>query len=133
MADRRSLWMFGLESEEPGYKQRVETAAVLSARLGVELVAPRIPSVEDLELRRPQISPPESLSGFCRQDNWDRAYHSYGNDRTLHGPFGRYPNPPDVVAHPRSEVELEAVLEWCAGAGYCTIPYGGGSSVVGGV
>jgi alkyldihydroxyacetonephosphate synthase len=38
-----------------------------------------------------------------------------------------------VVAHPRSEAELEAVLEWCAGGGHCTIPYGGGSSVVGGV
>ncbi len=38
-----------------------------------------------------------------------------------------------MVAHPRDEAELEAVLEWCAGNGYCTIPYGGGSSVVGGV
>ena len=37
------------------------------------------------------------------------------------------------MAHPRNEVELEAVLEWCAANGYCTIPYGGGSSVVGGV
>jgi len=125
--------MFGLESEEPSYEQRVETAAALSSRLGVELVAPRIPAVDELELRPPRISPPLRLSPFCRQDNWERAYHSYGNDRTLHGPFGRYPNPPDVVAHPRDEAELEAVLEWCSDSGYCTIPYGGGSSVVGGV
>lgn len=133
MEERRSLWMFGLESEEPGYEQRVEAAAAISKRLGVELVAPRIPKAEDLELRPPRITPPDKLSGFCRQDNWDRAYHSYGSDRTLHGPFGRYPNPPDLVAHPRDEVEMEAVLEWCADNGYCTIPYGGGSSVVGGV
>ncbi len=133
MAPRRSLWMFGLESEEPSYEQRVEMAATLSRDLGVELVAPRIPTAEHLELREPRISPPERLSGFCRQDNWDRAYHSYGHDRTLHGPLGHYPNPPDVVAHPRNEVELEAVMEWCAAGGYCTIPYGGGSSVVGGV
>ena len=115
MGDRRSLWMFGLESEEPSYEHRVEMAAILSRGLGVPLVAPRIPTAEDLELRPPRISPPERLRGFCRQDNWDRAYHSYGNDRTLHGPFGDYPNPPDVVAHPRNEVELEAVLDWCAG------------------
>ena len=133
MGDKRSLWMFGLESEEPSYDQRVERAAALSRELGVDLVAPRIPKAEDLELRPPRIRPPHGLSGFCRQDNRDRAYHSYGNDRSLHGPFGRYPNPPDVVAHPHDEAELEAVLEWCAGNGYCTIPYGGGSSVVGGV
>lgn len=125
--------MFGLESEEPGYEQRAETAAAISKRLGVELVAPRIPRAEDLELRRPRITPPGRLSGFCRQDTWDRAYHSFGYDRTLHGPFGRYPNPPDVVAHPRDEDDLEAVLEWCSRNSYCTIPYGGGSSVVGGV
>jgi alkyldihydroxyacetonephosphate synthase len=133
MGERRSLWMFGLESEEPSYEQRVETAADLSRRLGVELVAPRIPAAEELELRPPRISPPERLSELCRQGNWERAYHSYGNDRTLHGPFGRYPNPPDVVAHPRDETQLEAVLEWCSDNGYCTIPYGGGSSVVRGV
>ena len=73
------------------------------------------------------------LTGFCRQDTWERAYHSYGYDRTDHAVFGRYPNPPDVVAHPRSEAELEAVLEWCADKGHCVIPYGGGSSVVEGV
>ncbi len=125
--------MFGLESEEPSYEQRSEMAARMSERLGVELVAPHIPGAGALQLRAPRISPPGALDGFCRQDTWDRAYHSYGHDRTLHGPFGRYPNPPDVVAHPRDEAELEAVLEWCSDNGYCTIPYGGGSSVVGGV
>ena len=30
---------------------------------------------------------------------------------------GRFDHPPDVVAHPRDEAELEAVLAWCADAG----------------
>ncbi len=130
---RRSLWLFGLESEEPTYERRVEHAAALSARLGVELKAPKIPKAEDLELRRPRISPPENLREFCYQDNWERAYHSYGADRSGFGPQGEYPNPPDVVAHPRTEAELEAVLSWASDNGHCTIPYGGGSSVVEGV
>lgn len=130
---RRSLWMFGLESEEPSYSERAERAARLSERLGVHLEAPRIPAAEDLELRPPRIRPPEALSEFCSQDNWERAYHSYGADRSSYAVFGEYPNPPDVVAHPRSERELEAVLAWCSDNGYCTIPYGGGSSVVEGV
>ena len=44
-----------------------------------------------------------------------------------------FPNPPDVVAHPRDEQELEITLEWCDANGYVAIPYGGGSSVVWGV
>ena len=32
---RRSLWMFGLESEEPSYEQRRSAAARLSQQLGV--------------------------------------------------------------------------------------------------
>jgi alkyldihydroxyacetonephosphate synthase len=130
---RRSLWMFGLESEEPSYDQRAAEAARISQRLGVELTAPRIPAAADLELRAPRIQPPDSLAAFCFTDTWERAYHSYGSERSLHGVRGHYPNPPDVVAHPRNEVEVEAVLSWCSDQGYCAIPYGGGSSVVGGV
>ena len=133
MVARRSLWMFGTESDEPSYDERVSWAGELSGRLGVELTAPRIPAVEDLELRPPRIRPPDRLAGCCRQDTWDRAYHAYGNDRTLHGVRGHYPNPPDVVAHPATEAELEAVLEWCDAEGHVVIPYGGGSSVVEGV
>lgn len=133
MTAKRSLWMFGLEAEEPSYETRVAAAGRLSKRLGVELQAPRIPTVESLQLREPRIRPPEALAEFCRQDTRDRAYHSYGYDRVDHGVWGDYPNPPDVVAHPRSEAELEAVLEWSAQRGFCVIPYGGGSSVVEGV
>ena len=46
---------------------------------------------------------------------------------------GRFDHPPDVVAHPRDEGELEAVLAWCAEVGAAAIPFGGGTSVVGGV
>ena len=45
---RRSLWMYGLESEEPSYDQRAAAAAQLSQRLGVELTAPRIPAADEL-------------------------------------------------------------------------------------
>ena len=46
---------------------------------------------------------------------------------------GRFDHPPDVVAHPSDEAELEAVLAWCAEVGAAAIPFGGGTSVVGGV
>lgn len=130
---RRSLWSWGLEADEPTYEQRTTAAARLSERMGVELVAPKIPTADELVLRDPRISVPDALAGFCFQDTWERAYHSYGYDRLTFGVLGQYPNPPDVVAHPRTEAELEAVLDWASDAGHCVIPYGGGSSVVEGV
>ena len=133
MPEPRSLWMFGLRSDEPSYQERVVAAARLSERFGVELEAPRIPGVEDLVLRPPRIVPPSSLVDVCRQDTWERAYHSYGYDRVDHAVYGDYPNPPDVVAHPRTDPELESVVDWCVSDGLCMIPYGGGSSVVQGV
>ncbi len=65
----------------------------------------------------------------------ERAFHAYGahfTDRS-HAFNLQFPNPPDVVAHPRDEAELEATLDWCASGGYVVVPYGGGSSVVWGV
>ncbi len=39
---------------------------------------------------------------------------------------------PDVVAHPDNEKELAAALDWATGAQVAVVPYGGGSSVLGG-
>jgi alkyldihydroxyacetonephosphate synthase len=42
-------------------------------------------------------------------------------------------NPPDFVAYPGSEEQVGMVLDWAAGSGVAAIPYGGGSSVAGGI
>jgi alkyldihydroxyacetonephosphate synthase len=44
-----------------------------------------------------------------------------------------YPNPWDVVAYPRDEQDVVRILEWCDAEKLTASPYGGGSSVVGGV
>ena len=46
---------------------------------------------------------------------------------------GDLEHPPDVVAFPSDEADVVALLDWCGDAGIAAIPYGGGSSVVGGV
>ena len=46
---------------------------------------------------------------------------------------GEFANPPDLVALPRDESEIETVLSWCEAEGAAVIPFGGGTSVVGGV
>jgi alkyldihydroxyacetonephosphate synthase len=65
----------------------------------------------------------------------DRAAHAYGKSfRDVVRAFeGRIEHAPDLVLRPRGEDDVAAVLEWCSGAGVAVIPFGGGSSVVGGV
>ena len=46
---------------------------------------------------------------------------------------GEFENPPDLVAFPRDESEIETVLSWAEAEGAAVIPFGGGTSVVGGV
>ena len=89
----------------------------------------------DLDLRVPRIAPPASLSHLCSTDRRDRAAHTYGRSyrdvvRLLRGDL---PHPPDLVAHPADESDVVALLDWCGSAGIAAIPFGGGSSVVGGV
>jgi alkyldihydroxyacetonephosphate synthase len=79
------------------------------------------------------VSIPASISEFCFTDNYERARHAYSNSDMHPAVFGDFPNPPDLVAHPRTDDELEAVLGWCSAKGYTAIPFGGGSSSVGGV
>jgi alkyldihydroxyacetonephosphate synthase len=61
--------------------------------------------------------------------------HTYGKSyrdvvRALRGELA---TPPDVVAYPSDEGEVVAILDWAATVGAAVVPYGGGSSVVGGV
>ena len=92
------------------------------------------PRLEELKLESPRLSPPASLP-FCSTALYDRAAHTYGKSFPdyVRGLVGDYSKAPDVVAYPRTEEEIVAVLDWAGGAQASVIPFGGGSSVVGGV
>ena len=42
-------------------------------------------------------------------------------------------NPPDVIAYPRNEEDIVDLYDWCSRHNLAAVPYGGGTSVVGGV
>jgi alkyldihydroxyacetonephosphate synthase len=132
---RRSFWAWCLESEEPTDAERAALAKKLSAQYGTEIVARPVPKAEEAELRAPRISVPDDLAPWCFTSTYERAFHAYGAHLTdrIRAFNLDFPNPPDVVAHPRSELELEATLDWCTRNDFVTVPYGGGSSVVWGV
>ena len=98
-------------------------------------MAKPVPKLDDATLRPSRITIPDSLAAWCTTDTWERAFHSHGahfTDRTRAFALD-FPNPPDVVAHPSTEAELAATVDWAGSNGYVVVPFGGGSSVVWGV
>lgn len=91
--------------------------------------------VEELDLRPSRVRVPAALSSICSDETGVRALHTYGRAYAdnVRRSRGQFPNPPDVVAMPTTPAEVEAVLEWCAETGVSCVPFGGGTSVAGGV
>jgi alkyldihydroxyacetonephosphate synthase len=133
---RADHWGWGFHAQRPPREQIAEVAQMARERLGF---APA--EIEDgvplaaVELPPPRVTAPSALAGLFSADTGDRAAHTYGKAyRDLIRAFrGRYDHPPDLVARPRDEPEIEAILDWAAGANVAVIPYGGGTSMVGGV
>ncbi|MFL5826823.1 MAG: FAD-binding oxidoreductase [Thermoleophilaceae bacterium] len=133
---RMKFWGWGFEDQQPSHDQVAEAAAGIRAHLGFgdgEVEGP--PRIEHLELPAPRVQPPGTLAPICSSDIHERASHAYGKAyRDVVRAFrGRIDHPPDIVARPTSEAEVEALIEWCEGARLAAIPFGGGTSVVGGV
>ena len=136
MDRRRKFWGWGFEDQQPPDDQVAAAAAGAREHLGFPPAEVERPvALEDIELRPPRIDPPGALAHICTTDRYERVTHSYGKAyRDIVRAFrGRFDNPPDVVARPAGEADVERVLTWCEEAGAAAIPFGGGTSVVGGV
>ena len=135
-ARRLKHWGWGYEDEQPSPEELRAAAAFLSERLGFGSPEPERPvPLSAVSLPAPRLRAPESLAGICATDDHDRALHAYGRSyRDIVRAFrGRFDHVPDVVAHPRDEADLSSTLDWALAAGAAVIPFGGGTSVVGGV
>ncbi len=133
---RRKHWGWGYEDEQPSPEEVRAAAQGIAPVLGFGSPDPEQPvPIEAVELPEPRVELPPELDEICSADPYDRAAHSYGKAyRDIVRAFrGRFDHPPDVVAFPRDETDVERVLEWCESVGAAAIPYGGGTSVVGGV
>ena len=84
---------------------------------------------------RPRITPPSALARICSTEIYDRAAHAHGKGFTdaVRALLNNFGSAPDAVAYPTNEQDITAVMDWAGSVGAALIPFGGGSSVVGGV
>lgn len=133
---QRSWWGWGYADEQLSPAEVRQAAAGLADLLGFGggEVAEPVP-LPALRLPPPRLTPPPRLAGICSTDPADRARYAYGRSyRDVVRAFrGEVDCPPDVVARPRDEAEIAALLAWCTETGAGLVPFGGGTSVVGGV
>ena len=132
---RLKHWGWGYEDEQLSPAELRSAATFLRDRLGYGSDPESPVALSELVLPPVRLQPPSALASICSTGTYERALHSYGRSysdivRAFHG---RFDHPPDVVAQPRDEHQLAAVLDWAVSAGAAVIPFGGGTSVVGGV
>jgi alkyldihydroxyacetonephosphate synthase len=133
---RHKHWGWGYEDQQSTPEALRETAALAAAHLGLAVGEVESPvALEQVVLRAPRVQAPATLAEICADDKHARASHALGKSYTdiVNGFRGRFEHPPDFVACPREERDVERLLEWCAAEHVAAIPFGGGTSVVGGV
>lgn len=138
MQSRRSFWGWGNEGEGADAQVLAAAEAGLRAFLGLgELVPQAPPSLEQLELPPGRIERPTEprLQALLTADRYERARHCYGRSYRdlVRGLRGDFRIAPDLVAYPESEGDITAILELCARRRIAVVPFGGGTSVCGGV
>ena len=131
----RSFWGWGWSDFKLTEQEKKHLDQIAHDLTGndVSLISP--PSMEDFDLQTPRIKPPTSLESYFSDTAYDRLSHSYGKSTAdnLRMVAHHLPHPIDLVALPQSEAQIAAILDWAQSNRVAVIPYGGGSSVCGGV
>jgi alkyldihydroxyacetonephosphate synthase len=129
-----SLWGWGPPEREPRSADLAALAPVVAEHLGFAVQEPET-SAPLRPLPEPRVAVPSALSDRASTADLDRARHGLGRSYSdlVRGFRGAVDDVPDAVLRPQSEADIAAVLDWAADVGVAIVPFGGGTSVVGGV
>jgi alkyldihydroxyacetonephosphate synthase len=133
---RRKFYGWGYEGDEVSPQEIAEFEQAWTRLLGVsDFTAIPFPTEGSIDLRPSRLKVPASLAAICTTDKYDRLYHTYGASTVdvAYAVRGEFRNPPDAVAYPRTEGDIVTLFRWCENESLAAVPYGGGTSVVGGV
>ncbi|MDP1822033.1 MAG: FAD-binding oxidoreductase [Archangium sp.] len=125
---KRNLWGWGdVDAAVSADETQARVEPFFGASELEASAAPRVPPSK--------VAVPRELEAFASTDELARAAHAMGKaypDR-VRGFRGDFSSAPDLVVMPRTEHELTLTLEAAERERLSVTPFGGGSSVVGGV
>jgi alkyldihydroxyacetonephosphate synthase len=130
-------WGWGDPAVEPHLDD--EALGVLRERIGDLEAWPLARSLEDFELPAAEELPRSLVEAVGAEnvftDDEDRLRHAVGRGYVDLARLrnGALEGAPDAVLMPRSATALQRLLEVCAAESVAVVPFGGGTSVVGGV
>lgn len=131
----RKHWGWGSDEQQLTLEQLGAAAPGIVEYLGFGRLEPELPvPLDRAVLPEPRITP-GPLQRIARTDRHARASHAMGKAYrdVVRGFRGDFRTAVDFVALPEDEEDIDRVLSWAADQHVAVIPFGGGTSVVGGV
>ncbi|HEY9721419.1 MAG TPA: FAD-binding oxidoreductase, partial [Oscillatoriaceae cyanobacterium] len=136
-------WGWGAPDKTYALEERPNAWPFLQARLGLTEEVQRPPIEESAIQLPPSRLPAEVFEAIAQAvgeldvtaQARDRLVHAYGKSYRdlVRIRRGQIENPPDAVVYATTEAQVEALIALAKVHGFAIIPYGGGTSVVGGL
>nr|WP_326531690.1 FAD-binding oxidoreductase [Rhodoferax sp.] len=130
----RRFWGWGQLDATLDTREQAKVKTMVE-QLDVPYAERPVPQVHEFALPAPRVMPPSVLAASFSDKPLDRLNHCMGKS---YADLARMwlrcaPTPPDWVAYPDGEQAVVDILDWAQTNNVAVIPYGGGSSVCGGV
>tara|TARA_X000001036_G_scaffold70776_1_gene62182 strand:- start:1616 stop:3241 length:1626 start_codon:yes stop_codon:yes gene_type:complete len=132
----RKFWGWGYEDELLTDEEENNIDRRIASTFNLDSVHRiKVPNLGEIDLPEPRIKTLKSLESLFSDDKLERLNHSYGKSfpDSARSILGIFTSPPDLVAFPNAEEDISSILDWASSNDVAVIPYGGGSSVCGGV
>ncbi len=131
----RSWWGWGTVEDAVRGEELDGLTALVAAQFDRAATPLNPPDPADVALPAPRVRVPDDLADLADLDPAERLRHGHGQSfrdvaRALRGVVE---TPPDVVLRPRGADDVVRILDWASTSGTAIVPFGGGTSVVGGV
>ena len=137
MADKTlKYWGWGYAEDGLSAADTKSLLATFADGFGINPSRDRaFPTMDAITLPTPKVEAPANLAKISTTDKHDRVVHSFGQSQpdSLRIYNSDFDHVVDVVAYPESNEDIAAIYDWAGDANAAVIPFGGGSSVVGGV
>jgi alkyldihydroxyacetonephosphate synthase len=140
--EKMKWWGWGLENERYALADPHYFWAFLESKLGPLQQSSRVSCLNDIPVPPARLAQSDlaRLKKICGEEsvsteNSDRLLHALGKSYLdlLRIRHGRVEAAPDAVIFPENEEQIQTLLSLGSELGWAIVPYGGGTSVVGGV